>query len=148
MDRITTLYTKEKITTLVQDFIDKTLPVADWTHEAHLLVALWHLKQYSKAEATCYLRSRIISYNEVVGTKNSPRSGYHETMTLFWIWVVDEFLKRNEGELAELANRFLSSKYAERRLPFQFYTKAKIVSIEARARWTAPDLQSLNFEKI
>ncbi len=148
MEPVSTTYTKETMTALAQDFINKTLPVVDWTHEAHLLVALWHLKQYSKAEATCYLRSRIISYNEVVGTENGPRSGYHETMTLFWIWVVDEFLKRNEGDLTELANRFLSSKYAERRLPFQFYTKAKIVSIEARARWTAPDLQSLVFEHV
>ena len=56
-----------------------------WTHEAHLLVALWHLHNHAVDEATCLLRARIISYNVAVGTENSSASGYHETMTLFWI---------------------------------------------------------------
>ncbi len=141
-----TAYTEETITALAQDFINKSLPLVDWTHEAHLLVALWHLKHYSKAEATCYLRSRIISYNEVVGTENGPRSGYHETLTLFWIWVIAEFLKKYDGDLAELSSLFIKSKYADKRLPFQFYTKAKLISIEARASWVAPDRQALVFE--
>ncbi len=143
-----TAYTEETITALAQDFINKSLPLVDWTHEAHLLVALWHLKHYSKAEATCYLRSRIISYNEVVGTENGPRSGYHETLTLFWIWVIAEFLKKYDGDLAELSSLFIKSKYADKRLPFQFYTKAKLISIEARASWVAPDRQALVFEYI
>ncbi len=141
-----TAYTEETITALAQDFINKSLPLVDWTHEAHLLVALWHLKHYSKAEATCYLRSRIISYNEVVGTENGPRSGYHETLTLFWIWVIAEFLKKYDGDLVELSSLFIKSKYADKRLPFQFYTKAKLISIEARASWVAPDRQALVFE--
>lgn len=148
MEPVSTTHTKETMTALAQDFINKTLPVVDWTHEAHLLVALWHLKHYSKAEATCYLRSRIISYNEVVGTENGPRSGYHETLTLFWIWVIAEFLKRHDGDLTELSNLFIKSKYADKRLPFQFYTKAKLIGIEARASWVAPDRQALVFEYI
>lgn len=148
MEPVSTTFTKEMMTALAQGFINKTLPVADWTHEAHLLVALWHLKEYPKAEATCYLRSRIISYNEVVGTENGPRSGYHETLTLFWIWVIAEYLKRHEEELTELINLFINSKYADRRLPFQFYTKVKLISVEARASWLVPDKQALVFESI
>ncbi|MEZ5039958.1 MAG: hypothetical protein R2828_08700 [Saprospiraceae bacterium] len=140
--------TLSHIETLVHSFIAQTLPKEAWTHEAHLTVALWHLHVYSKDEAICFLRSRIITYNQVVGTENSPTSGYHETMTLFWIWIMDEFLKHNAGELETLMTRFLHSKYADRQLPLKFYSRAHLFSTKGRAIWIAPDLQALHFASI
>lgn len=83
----------EKIKALVTQFQDRTLPKEAWTHEAHLIVALWYVQNYSKAEATCLLRAGIINYNVSVGTVNTPTGGYHETITLFWIGVIYDFLK-------------------------------------------------------
>ncbi|MBX2870771.1 MAG: hypothetical protein KTR30_01690 [Saprospiraceae bacterium] len=133
---------------LVQQFVSQTLPREAWTHEAHLLVALWHLYHHSVDEATCLLRSRIISYNIIVGTENSSTSGYHETMTLFWIWVVDRFLQTHEGGLLQLAATFTESKYADRKLPLLFYQGSTLFSVKARARWVEPDLQALDFSII
>lgn len=133
---------------LVQQFVSQTLPREAWTHEAHLLVALWHLYHHSVDESTCLLRSRIISYNVAVGTENSSTSGYHETMTLFWIWVIDRFLEAHEGELLQLAATFTESKYADRKLPLLFYQRSTLFSVKARARWVEPDLQALEFSII
>ena len=133
---------------LVEDFVTRTLPKEAWTHEAHLLVALWHLHHHPLDEAICLLRARIIAYNVAVGTENSSTSGYHETMTLFWAWVVDQFLKSHQGKLPDLAATFLESKYANRKLPLLFYKRAQLFSVRARARWVEPDLQALDFKLI
>lgn len=139
---------QQEMEQLVQAFIARSLSKESWTHEAHLLVAIWHLKTYSKWEATCLLRSRIMVYNEKVGTENSATSGYHETLTLFWIWVVGGFLQKNEGFFPDLAKRFFQSPYAKRDLPLFFFTRERLFSVEARAVWVDPDINSLNFDKI
>ncbi len=142
------IYSEGEIEVLVQNFIQRSLPKSAWTHEAHLIVALWHLIQYSVDEATCLLRARIINYNKAVGTENSGNSGYHETLTLFWIWVITHYLVNREGAVRELLNAFIHSKYADRKLALLFYNKSTIFSVRARARWVEPDLHPLDFNLI
>ncbi len=148
MEKELSLLSTTEIDQLVQRFTMQTLPKEAWTHEAHLSVALWHLYHFSVDEATCLLRARIIAYNVAVGTENSSSSGYHETMTLFWVWVVNSFLQTHKGELPALASTFISSKYADRKLPMLFYRRTTLFGIRARARWVEPDLQALNFSVI
>ena len=64
--------TEEEIQTLIEGFRSRTLPAAQWTHEAHLVTGLWFNYRYSDLEAICYLRSGIISYNISTGGENSP----------------------------------------------------------------------------
>ena len=141
--------TDSEIADLVALFSSKQLPKKMWTHEAHLTVGLWYVKHFGKEKATCLLRSGIITYNESVGTVNSPYGGYHETLTLFWVWVIDNFEKRNPETLfRELVNTFLDSAYAARDLPLRFYSKSTLFSTEARAVWVRPDLCDLDFSLI
>lgn len=138
--------TAAEIETLVAQFQHQTLPASTWTHEAHLTVALWYLKNYTPAEATCYLRSGIITYNNAVGTPNTPARGYHETLTVLWIKIVNYFVCNNtDKDLLTLCNDFLESPYATREFPLQFYSKTCLFSTTARAFWVEPDLQALNF---
>lgn len=141
--------TESGIADLIALFGAKQLPKKMWTHNAHLTVALWYIKNFGKEKAICMLRSGIITYNESVGTVNSPYGGYHETLTLFWVWVIDNFVKRNtEAPFRELVSTFLKSVYSSRELPLRFYTKAKLFSVEARAVWVGPDLHDLDFLSI
>jgi len=134
----------KEIKHLVQQFQNRTLPKEDWTHEAHLIMALWFVKNHTVSEATCLIRAGIISYNVAVGTPNTSTKGYHETITLFWIWLIDAFIKQNkELEMAELVERFLGSKYAQKDIFFAYYTKELLFSVEARANWIVPDLKAL-----
>ena len=148
MEKEIQVYSDEKIDALAQAFIQGSLPRSAWTHEAHLIVALWHLTQYSVDEATCLLRARIINYNKAVGTENSGNSGYHETLTLFWIWVISQYLVTRKGNLGELTHTFIHSKYADRKLALSFYNKSTIFSVSARARWVEPDLRPLDYHLI
>ena len=135
---------EQEIINIVYQFKNHTLPLELWTHEAHLTLAIWHLKKYTYAEATCMLRSGIITYNSSTGGVNNSTTGYHETITLFWIKVVADFLRKHL-HLTPLAacNAFLASSISSKTYPYEFYSKALLHSTHARSHWTAPDLKPL-----
>ena len=64
---------------LIEKFNNVTLPKSEWTHHAHLTVALWYLHTYEFDEAVWRLKSGIILLNNFHGTENTNVSGYHET---------------------------------------------------------------------
>ncbi len=126
---------------LIEGFRSRTLPAEKWTHEAHLTTALWFLSNYSKDEATCFLRSGIIAYNISTGGENTPAGGYHETITLFWIEIIDRFVRNHPNlKFPALCNTFLRSTEASKELPMKYYSRDLLFSTRARARWVNPDL--------
>ena len=136
--------TTEEILALVRRFEDCTLPREEWTHAAHLTVALWHLLQFDWPEAVARVRRGIKRYNAAHGILTTPTGGYHETLTLFWLRTVRAFLEaeRNEARaLVRLANDLIAS--ADRGLPLAHYTRELLFSPEARANWVEPDLKPL-----
>ena len=68
------------------------MPKAEWTHEAHLRVGLWHLLRYPEGEALRRLRDGIRRYNTACGVAKTEASGYHETITRFCVRVIGRFL--------------------------------------------------------
>lgn len=135
------------IENLVARFRDRTLPKEEWTHDAHLVTAIWFHVHHSPEEAIAFLRSGIITYNDSVGGKNTPTDGYHETMTLFWCRVIAGFVAANPGRsLVELCSTFLNSVQATREYPLTFYSRERLFSVKARATWVDPDLKAFTFQ--
>lgn len=137
--------TAEEIFSLLRRFDDCTLPRAEWTHGAHLTVALWYFLEFDWPEAAERVRRGIRRYNAAHGVRTTPTGGYHETLTLFWLRVVRSFLEdgRNEGRsLVSLANELVVK--ADSGLPLRHYTRARLFSTEARASWVEPDLKPLD----
>lgn len=132
---------------LANAFQDQSLPPSRWTHEAHLRVGLWHVYHYSLEEATCLLRAGIIIYNHVQGTPNTPSSGYHETITLFWTRILYHFAHSFSADtsLADIEFQFLKSDLFSKNLPFLYFSRERLFSVEARSRWIEPDLQPLEY---
>src|SRR5215210_346823 len=119
----TTFRTADEILALVRRFEDCTLPREEWTHAAHLTVALWHLLQFDWPEASARVRRGIKRYNAAHAVHTTPTGGYHETLTLFWLRTVRTFLEaeRNEARaLVRLANELAAT--ADRGLPLAHYT--------------------------
>lgn len=133
---------------LVQQFQQLSLPKEAWTHQAHLCVGTWYLSHYTKSEATCFLRSGIITYNASLGGTNDPQNGYHETITLFWIWVLHNFVQQTNGSAYERCNKLVNSRYSGKQLPFLFFSRDRLLSVAARANWVEPDHRALDFELI
>src|ERR1051325_8543258 len=135
-----TFRTSEEMFELVRRFEDCTLPREEWTHAAHLTVALWHLLQYDWTEAVARVRLGIQRYNAAHGIRTTPTGGYHETLTIFWLRRVRSFLEESRNEaraLVSLANDLAAS--ADRGLPLEYYTRELLFSTEARAKWVEPD---------
>jgi hypothetical protein len=121
------------------------LPKPKWTHQAHLIVALWYNLRHGADEALGIVRQAIRRYNEAVGTENTARSGYHETITVFYMWAVRKHIESAgpRASIVELANQLLGGKIAAKSFPFEYYSHDLLLSVEARAAWVAPDLKAL-----
>ena len=137
------------IDSLIHAFQECSLPRSQWTHEAHLTVALWYLFYDAEQEAINAVRNGIKRYNSVQGIETTKDGGYHETLTLFWVQTVRRYLadeSRNRS-MVNLANGLIA-KYADRTLPFTYYTRDRLMSSEARINWVEPDLRSLELETV
>lgn len=123
---------------------DRTLPKTGWTHEAHLRAGLWHVREHGAVAALELLRQRISRYNESVGTANTDTSGYHETITRFYVIVIDRFLSTADrsADLDDLA-RDLIATYGDRKLPLHHYSEGRLFSPVARRSWVEPDLRPI-----
>jgi len=127
---------------VVARFRNQTLPKSEWTHEAHLVVALWHLLEYSDVySALCQLRAGIILHNHSVGIKNTESSGYHETITVFWVNQIKEFISGQPSKDFDILVQKLlqDTPFAQKDYILRFYAKEILKSKEARGLYVAPE---------
>jgi hypothetical protein len=138
---------EEELLEVVNGFLNRTLEKQRWTHHAHIITAIWHLKKYEKDDALCRLRSGIISYNLAVGAENNGKNGYHETMTIFWWELIRKFLDiHSDNTFHDACKIFLASPMADKGFPFQFYSRENILSSTARSRYVKPDIRDIKIE--
>jgi hypothetical protein len=135
----------DDIERIVRGFLDCTLPCSEWTHEAHLTVALWHAREYAPAEALDRVRSGIRRYNVACGKENSATAGYHETVTRFYMWLVGKYLDgiSDRTDWQAVTNRLIAE-FGAREVPMRWYTRDLLMSPAARAAWIEPDLRPLD----
>ena len=136
----------EEIKTLVDQFVTKTLAAKAWTHNAHLTVGLWYVSKYGRQEASIQMPNLIRKYNESLGNVNSDTSGYHETITQYWVWLLDCYWQQVQEKmsLVNACNFLLSSSYGNPSSFLTFYSKSLIFSTEARLTFVEPDLRQLD----
>ena len=135
----------ESIDDLVGRFAARTLPHAEWTHRAHLMVGAWHVHRHGPDDALARLRAGIRALNDAHGTPNTATSGYHETVTRAYVRLLGEFLGACpiEMPLAERVAAILAGPLAARDVLSKFYSRERLMSAAARAAWVEPDLAPL-----
>ncbi len=130
---------------VVDGFNAHTLAHADWNHQAHLAVGLWHVRRHGETAARALLRDGIRRFNTAVGTPNSDTRGYHETVTLFYVWAAARYLERADTDsLCGLVNGFVGDRLGSKAVIFEFWSRERLLSVEARRDWIAPDLMPLS----
>ena len=119
-----------------------TLRTEEWTHSAHLIVGLWHIDRFGAEDALLRLRSGIRRLNESLGGANTATSGYHETITAAYVTLLSQFQGRCQpgASLDARVTQLLASPLAAKDVLFAFYSRERLMSIEARAAWVEPDL--------
>jgi hypothetical protein len=138
------LISKEEGLEYVQGIENCTLPREKWTHEAHLIVGLFMVLSYQK-KALPEMRKRIWQYNELTG-KGNDNTGYHETLTVFWLWAVYRFcLEKNLTTFDEVAldELIYDETLAKRKLVEAYYHPAVLMSPYARKHYQMSDLKEM-----
>ena|ERR1041384_2502572 len=133
------------IAQLVCEFEACTLARERWTHEAHLVVGLWYLVRHEAGAATALIRAGIKRYNQACGIVQTETSGYHETITLFYVRVISCYLARApKGATIDELVRGLLATCGDRQLPLKYYSRERLFSAAARTSWVEPDLCALD----
>ena len=126
---------------LILQFENGTLPKSEWTHEAHLIVGLKMVLTY-KEQAFSEMKKRIIRFNESIGTINSESSGYHETLTVFWLWAIQQFCNEKgitQFDVAAVDELLFYEPLSRRKLVEDYYSEVILLLPEARRRFIRPD---------
>jgi hypothetical protein len=125
-----------------EGLLSRTLPRAEWTHEAHLAACLWLLRERPDIDAPAELPAIIAGYNEAVGGRNSDTEGYHETITQAYIRLIRAYLAMSDRDqpLVDLVNALLVSPLGHREALLAHYSRERLFSVAARKHWVEPDL--------
>jgi hypothetical protein len=133
--------TDPEIESFMRAFEDGSLTKPEWTHSRHLIMALWYLWRHDRDEATRLIRDGIQRHN----VRQANLTGYHETITLAWVAVIERFLRGADpsASVSVLAAELLRQCGDKDHL-LRFYSRERLFSDEARARWVAPDLAAID----
>lgn len=125
--------TEDEARTTYDRFLARDLPKAMWTHEAHLAVCWLALSRCGPVVALDVLREAIRSYNVATGGANTSTSGYHETLTRYFVEEVGRFSSLND---------VLGAASCARQAPLGLWSSELLFSSKARQEWVAPDLHA------
>lgn len=128
-----------------EGLLARTLPRAEWTHEAHLAATTYLALKHVEIDLDVELPGIISRYNESVGGVNSDTEGYHDTITRAYLRGIRLFLEEADTgrPIHELVNELLMSPMGRRDWPLRFWSKDRLMSVEARRSWVEPDIAAM-----
>jgi hypothetical protein len=136
--------TSDEVYAYVADLDRWVLPRERWNHAGHLVVGLVYLDRYPLPEAVRRLRSAISGYNTATGTPNTATSGYHETLTRWYLEQIDAWRRTvTSRDLIPRVEALLASPLADPDAPLRSYRSETLHSPEARRTWVAPDRERI-----
>jgi hypothetical protein len=125
---------------------DRTLPKSAWTHAAHFAAAFSMLVHNAESDVVRIMPDNIRAYNVATGVANTDHSGYHETITVASIRAAASVLQNNTSRpLFEVTNTLLASPFGKSDWLLTYWTRARLLSVEARRTWCDPDTKQLPF---
>jgi len=136
---------EDEITHLGEGLVARSLPKAEWTHAAHFAAALWLMR--GGHDASMVMPGMIRAYNESVGGVNSDTSGYHETITQASLRAARAVLEANPADvpLWQIANALMRSNLGNPNWLLEYWSRDRLMSVDARRAWLEPDLKPLPF---
>lgn len=129
---------EDEILAVVRSFEDATIGRDEWKHAEHLLVALYYVDSFGLEEGTRKMREGILNLlSKGFNVDLEKEMPYHETITVFWMRTVYGFsIINSEMPLAKKAGLMIET--FDKDLPLRFYSKERLFSDEARARFVEP----------
>jgi hypothetical protein len=143
------LATPEALETFLRSFEEGTLAKSEWTHGAHVAAAASYLFDSNFERVLPLMRARIRAFNVAVGGANTATSGYHETLTRFWLLIVADSLRQHPPTSRLDAARHAVQVFGEARALHTLYYSGDVVKDSAaRREWRPPDLLPLPVDQV
>ncbi|QDV21574.1 hypothetical protein Pan153_62640 [Gimesia panareensis] len=128
---------------LLEAFEACTLPFEEWTHRSHLRVAYLYASRFPYAEALNRMRASIKAYNKATDTPEELERGYHETITVAFVRLVTQAI-RERGPFASSQEFYEACGSALKKgVLLDYYSKGRLITLEAKQGFVEPDLQPL-----
>ena len=123
------------------------LPRAEWTHAAHFAAALWLMRYRPELDAGAAMPGLIRAYNQSTGRVNDATGGYHETITLASLRAARGVLKAYPPDMPvyRIVNALMATNLADPNWLLEYWSRERLMSVEARRAWVEPDLKPLPF---
>lgn len=128
---------------LLQAFEQAAIQLEDWKHETHVRVAWIMIDRYGVDEAVGRMRDGIKRLNAANGVVDALHSGYHETLTVAWLRVIDAIRRSRGAESSSQAFFDEHTQLHSKMMLRLFYSRDQIMSAEAKATFVEPDLTAL-----
>jgi hypothetical protein len=129
--------TDAEILTLVDRLERCLLGKEEFHHRDHLTIAVVYLYASDLETTMDRMRSsltRFAAHHGVTGL-------YHETLTRFWLIQVDRRL--DHSKCLNQSVRAIQEQLNDKTLAFDYYSRERIDSKEAKETWLKPDLKEL-----
>ena len=134
-----TYKSEAEIQEVVQGFESCITGKDNFSHQDHLAVAVWYLRQ-DEAQAVNLMRASLHRFLD----HYDCRANYHETLTRFWMRLVQRALAGASPNQTLLdATNAVVSQLNDSRIAFDYYSKELVESVAAKERWIEPDLKKL-----
>jgi hypothetical protein len=136
-----------EITRIGEGLFACTLPRTEWTHAAHFAAALWLMRYRPELNAAQTMPGLIRAYNQSVGRVNDDASGYHETITQASLRAARGVLSAYPPDMPvyRIVNALMSTNLANPNWLLEYWSRERLMSVQARRAWVEPDLKSLPF---
>jgi hypothetical protein len=127
-------------------FLDRSLPREEWTHAAHFAATLWLMRHRPGTDLSSAMPGLIRAFNEAKGGVNDDTTGYHETITQASLRAARPFLAANpELPLFQILAALLGTELGNPNWLLQFWSRERLMSVDARRAWAEPDIKPLPF---
>ncbi len=133
---------ENEILAVVRDFENGTISRGDWRHAEHLTVALYYLSHHDYETALTKMRDGIFNLLRAFEVNLSKEMPYHETLTVFWLRAICDFMNSKGGvSMLEIYNELVER--FDKDYPLCFYSREVLFSEEARKNFIDGDVETL-----
>jgi hypothetical protein len=131
-----------EVASLVRGFETATIAAADFTHRAHIAVALSYLAEMPPEQALERMRGHIKTF----AAHHGANELYHETLTVFWMRLLGHLTDLYHVDLPLWQRiNLIADRWGTRHPVDAHYSRELIGSPAARAGWVPPDRLPLPF---
>ena len=131
-----------EVAALVSAFENATIPASEFTHVAHIAVAVSYLEEFPPDQALERMRNNIRAFAAHHGVNGL----YHETLTTFWMRLLDHVARTYAVDLPLWQRiNLIVARWGNRGPVDAHYSRELIASPAARESWVPPDRLPIPF---